>query len=62
MKNPALIWIRALSWPTGYALAFDSFKGFTCPMSMDFASLLHHSMIAHPVDNKAHEDSLPHAH
>ncbi len=62
MKNPALIWIRALLWPSGYSLAFDSLKGCTCPMSMDFASLAHHSLLAHPVDNTALKDDLPHAH
>ena len=36
----ALIQIRAVSLPTGYAFAFVSLKGCLHPMPMDFSGLL----------------------
>ncbi len=36
----ALIQIRAVSLPTGYAVAFVSLKGSLHPMPMDFSGLL----------------------
>lgn len=45
-----LIWIRALSWPTDYPLAFDSLKGCTYPMPMDFSALLRRLLTDNHID------------